>query len=120
MGGFADTVGLDLRDFQIDNVLRDPTSDSCWKMWLETAERNIGILREGFHGVWPDSEIRNWKQFHEVLESRSNPGGKEKQRVVDGLKGSRVFPYPLEFLCEEDMTSPAPTSISLMPKEIFT
>ncbi|KAF4667114.1 hypothetical protein FOL47_003715, partial [Perkinsus chesapeaki] len=104
----------------IDNVLRDPTSDSCWKMWLTTAERNIEILREGFHGVWPDSEIRNWKQFHSVLENRSNPEGKEKEKVVKGLKGSRVFPYPLEFLCEEDMTVPAPTSISLMPKEIFT
>merc|ERR1711975_139983 len=43
--------------------LQDPTSDACWKLWQNMAERNTEAFFK-LLSVWPDSSLRSWGDFH--------------------------------------------------------
>eukprot|EP00811_Abedinium_folium_P001745 NODE_115_length_3621_cov_6.327705.p1 GENE.NODE_115_length_3621_cov_6.327705~~NODE_115_length_3621_cov_6.327705.p1 ORF type:complete len:1029 (-),score=267.23 NODE_115_length_3621_cov_6.327705:533-3445(-) len=105
--------------------LQEPWSRECWELWQNTARLNDIAFSSILH-VWPHSLLQNWQDFNACVERKVGlPGpGKTWDGIIAelraaGLRGRIVF-HPIWFLCNEDLSLPAPrVTRSVVPVDFF-
>merc|ERR1712178_224089 len=104
--------------------LQDPTSDACWKLWQNMAERNTEAFFK-LLSVWPDSSLRSWGDFHECIKRIGQLPGEGRtweelhRELLTSVRGRLVF-HPIRFLEDEDMSHPVKKlSAALVSETLF-
>jgi phospholipase D1/2 len=107
------------------DILNDPPSDACFRLWKDTARTNAEIYRKVF-GVVPCDEVKTRTDFAARIELNSsnkaslNAQNANAMHLIAQITG-RIVAFQFGFLeNEQNWNDPMPTSASFCPKEVFT